>query len=111
MTQVLCGKIISRILIDDYMNADRWIDYQDVFKERFDLDRCYSLEDALESAEIEPEGRFHDGLDDAVDTGALIKKLELNPEYDITKYALSESDEHLSCTIGDLFGGLQLKVG
>lgn len=32
MTQVLCGKIISRILIDDYMNADRWIDYQDVFK-------------------------------------------------------------------------------
>ena len=58
-----------------------------------------------------PEGRFHDGLDDAVNTGALIKKLELNPEYEITKYALPESDEHLSCTIGDLFEGLQLKVG
>lgn len=109
MTQVLCGKIISRILIDDFMKADRWIDYQDVFKKRFDLDRCYSLENALESAEIEPEGRFHDGLDDAVNTGVLIKKL--NPKYEIAKYALSESDEHLSCTIGDLFGGLKLNFG
>ena len=70
MTQVLCGKIKSRTLIDDFMIADRWIDYQDVFKMRFDLDRCYSIE-----------------------------------------YALPESDEHLSCTIGDLFEGLQLKFG
>ena len=105
------AKNIESTKIDDFMKADRWIDYQDVFKKRFDLDRCYSLEDALESAEIEPEGRFHDGLDDAVNTGALIKKLELNPEYEIAKYALPESDEHLSCTIGDLFAGLQLKVG
>ena len=113
MTQVLCDKIISRILIDAFMKADRWIGYQDVFKKRFDLDRCYSLEDALESAEIEPEGRSHDGLglDDAVNTGALIKKLEMNPEYEIAKYALPESDEHLSCTIGVLFEGLQLKFG
>ena len=102
---------IESTKIDDFMKADRWIDYQDVFKKRFDLDRCYSLEDALESAEIEPEGRFHDGLDDAVNTGALIKKLELNPEYEIAKYALPESDEHLSCTIGDLFEGLQLNFG
>ena len=105
------AKNIESAKIDDFMKADRWIDYQYVFKKRFDLDRCYSLEDALESAEIEPEGRFHDGLDDAVNTGALIKKLELNPEYEIAKYALPESDEHLSCTIGDLFEGLQLKVG
>ena len=26
MTQVLCGKIISRILIDDFMKADRSTD-------------------------------------------------------------------------------------
>ena len=105
------AKNIESAKIDDFMKADRWIDYQDVFKKRFYLDRCYSLEDALESAEIEPEGRFHDGLDDAVNTGALIKKLELNPEYEIAKYALPESDEHLSCTIGDLFEGLQLNFG
>ena len=103
------SKQIEDEQIQNFMQPKRWIDYQDVFKKRFDLDRCYSLEDALESAEIEPEGRFHDGLDDAVNTGALIKKLELNPEYEIAKYALPESDEHLSCTIGDLFAGLQLK--
>ena len=40
-----------------------------------------------------------------------VKKLELNPEYEIAKYALPESDEHLSCTIGDLFAGSQLKFG
>lgn len=50
-------------------------------------------------------------MDDAVNTGALIKKLELNLEYEIARYVLPESDEHLSCTIGDLFEGLQLKVG
>ena len=113
------AKNIESAKIDDFMKADRWIDYQDVFKKRFHLDRCYSLEDALESAEIEPEGRFHDGLDDAVNTGALIKKRD--PAYKISnmpeklqkkaKYALPESDEHLSCTIGDLFEGLQLKFG
>ena len=40
-----------------------------------------------------------------------VKKLELNPEYEIAKYALPESDKHLSCTIGDLFEGLQLNFG
>ena len=29
-------------------------------------------------AEIEPEGNFHDGLDDAVNAACLIEKLELN---------------------------------
>ena len=37
----------------------------------------------LVRAEIEPEGRFHDGLDDAVNTAYLIEKLELNPEYQL----------------------------
>ena len=50
-------------------------------------------------------------MEDAVNTGALIKKLELNSKYEIAKYALPKSDEYLSCTIGDLFEGLQLKLG
>ena len=40
-----------------------------------------SLEEALGRADIDPEGRFHDGLNDAVNTGLLIEKLELNPDY------------------------------
>ena len=50
-------------------------------------------------------------MDDAVNSGALLKKLELNSKYEIAKYALPKSDEYLSCTIGDLFEGLQLKLG
>ena len=34
------------------------------------------LEETLGRVEIEPEGNFHDGLDDAVNTGYLIEKLE-----------------------------------
>lgn len=33
------------------------------------------LEEALGRVEIEPEGNFHDGLDDAVNIGYLIEKL------------------------------------
>ena len=36
------AKNIESAKIDDFMKADRWIDYQDVFKKRFDLDRCYT---------------------------------------------------------------------
>ena len=32
------AKNIESAKIDDFMKADRWIDYQDVFKKRFDLD-------------------------------------------------------------------------
>lgn len=93
------------------MNPERWIDYQDVFKKRFNLERQFSLEEALERAEVEPEGKFHDGLDDAMNTGKLIQKLELNPEYQLLDYAIFNSDEPLNCTIGDLLGNLQIKVG
>ena len=57
-----------------FMKAENWIDYQDVFTKRFELSRQLSLEEALGRAEIEPEGKFHDGLDDAVNTAYLIEK-------------------------------------
>lgn len=69
------------------------------------------LEEALGRAEIEPEGRLHDGLDDAVNTGYLIEKLEMNPEYKLVSYEMPEQEEeHLSCTLGELFTGLELKL-
>ena len=64
-----------------FVEKENWIDYQAVFTKRYELTRQLSLEEALGRAEIEPEGRFHDGLDDAVNTAYLIEKLELNPEY------------------------------
>ena len=45
-----------------------------------EMSRKMSLEEALGRADIDPEGRFHDGLNDAVNTGLLIEKLELNPD-------------------------------
>ena len=50
--------------------------------------------------EIESEGRLHDGLDDAVNTGYLIEKLEMNPEYKLVSYEMPEQEQgHLSCTL------------
>ena len=77
------AKKIDDIRINTFIDESRWIDYQDVFTKRFELERQISLEEALGRVEIEPEGRFHDGLDDAVNTGRLIEKLELNMEYQI----------------------------
>ena len=53
---------------------------------------------------------FHDGLDDAVNTGYLIEKLELNPEYQLVSYEMPDKpSERLSGTLGELFAGLDLR--
>ena len=68
------------------------------------------LEEALGRVEIEPEGNFHDGLDDAVNTGYLIEKLELNPAYQLVSYEMPDKpSERLSSTLGELFAGLNLQ--
>ena len=95
--------------IHAFMKAENWIDYQDVFTKRFELSRQLSLEEALGRAEIEPEGKFHDGLDDAVNTAYLIGKLELNPEYQLVSYEMPDKpSERLCSTLGELFNGLDL---
>lgn len=76
--------------IHAFMKAENWIDYQDVFAKRFKLSRQLSLEEALGRAEIEPEGKFHNGLDDAANTAYLIEKLELNPEYQLVSYEMPD---------------------
>lgn len=96
--------------IANFMQKERWIDYQAVFRDRFDLSRQFSLEEALCCAEVEPEGKFHDGLDDAVNTGKLIEKLEKNPEFKLLWYEVPKYERRLSCTIGELFTDLQLQL-
>lgn len=66
---------------------------------------------ALGWTEIEPEGRFHDGLEDAVNTGYLIEKMELNSNYQLVSYKLPEKPiEHLSSNLGELLVGLNLQL-
>ena len=60
---------------------------------------------------MEPYGRLHDGLDDAVNTAKLIEMLELNPNYQIHNYEkeLAISAEPLQFYMGDLFAGVKLE--
>ena len=97
--------------IASFMEESRWVDYQDIFMMRYEMSRKMSLEEALGRADIDPEGRFHDGLNDAVNTGLLIEKLELNPDYQLVSYEMPEKpSEHLSSSLGELFVGMELKV-
>lgn len=94
-----------------FIKEEKWIDYQDVFTKRFGFSRHLSLEEALGRAEIEPEGRFHDGLDDAVNTAYLIEKLEMNPEYQLVSYEMPDKlPENLCSTLGEIFAGLNLQL-
>ena len=97
--------------IASFMEGSRWVDYQDIFMKRYEMSRKMSLEEALGRADIDPEGRFHDGLNDAVNTGLLIEKLELNPDYQLVSYEMPEKlSEHLSSSLGELFAGMELKL-
>ena len=97
--------------IASFMEESRWVDYQDIFMKRYEMSRKMSLEEALGRADIDPEGRFHDGLNDAVNTGLLIEKLELNPDYQLVSYEMPEKPSgHLSSSLGELFSGMELKL-
>jgi inhibitor of KinA sporulation pathway (predicted exonuclease) len=104
------AKHIGDARINAFMEEDRWIDYQAVFSKRYEFDRCLSLQEALERADIDAEGRFHDGLDDAVNTGYLIEKLEMNPDFQLVSYEIPEKDK-AECfySLGELFAGLNLQ--
>lgn len=105
-------KQIEEDRIADFMNPSRWIDYQRVFGERYHFTHSVGLEEALVLAKIEAEGRFHDGLCDASNTGRLIAVLEQNPDYELHDYSkeLEEGKEPLSFGLGSLFAGLNLDL-
>lgn len=110
LQQEIISKEINDSKIDSFMNPEKWIDYQDVFGKRFEISREVSLEEALMSCNIDIEGKFHDGLDDAANTAKLIKVLEMNPEFELCEYAVEykTDTEHLNYCLGDLFAGLVL---
>jgi len=61
--------------------------------------------------DLTQDGRMHDGLDDALNTAKLIRKLELNPEYQlICRQTLTEEESGpLNICLGDLFAGLHIE--
>lgn len=106
-------KMESTEQISAFMAPERWINYQATFSQRFQFTRPVGLEEALLLCEIEPDGRQHDGLDDAINTAKLIEKLENHPEYQLMEEAKSSCDlekEPLNFSLGSLFANLDLHI-
>ncbi len=93
------------------LDEANWVDYQKKLKERFDMSRILSLSDALTIAELEPEGRAHDGLMDAYNTARMMAKIEKNPDYEFTIEKLrGKEPEPLCVSLEGLLQGLRLDV-
>lgn len=107
----LSGKHIENDEINTFVEYDRWVDYQSLFMNRYGFSKCVKLDYALELADIEIQGRLHDGLDDAFNTSRLIEKLETDPDFKlISYYILPElQTAPLSFTLGEIFSDLQLQ--
>ena len=110
----LYGEIQSKGIQNSRLNelSENWIDSQKIYAEKVDNERCYSLSEALLACDIDTKGRAHDGLDDAYNTGLLFAKLMTEKELVLNKLymeAKKEETNHLSCTLGDLLAGLNLK--
>lgn len=92
---------------------ETWIDSQQMFSEKVDAYRKYTLKEALIAADICIEGREHDGLADAWNTALLFAKMqnekfELNPYYESACFGKEE--ETLTVTMGELFKNLGIKT-
>ena len=112
----LYGEMKAKNLRFDAMDGkfENWVDCQMMFGERINMDRRYSLEEALIAADIFTEGNPHNGLVDACNTALLFAKMnteenfELNPYY--KKAHEEKEDTHLSCSIGDLLSGINFSA-
>lgn len=107
--EILC-KNLTDSKIESFMDAERWIDYQEVFGKRFEFLRAISLKEALMYCDIDVDGRLHDGLDDAANTAKLIKTLELDKDFILSQCSIDykTEPEPLSFSMGYLFAGLNL---
>ncbi len=105
----ILAKGYDKTELNRFLDEENWIDYQKVLKDRFSMSRILSLSDALTIAELDPEGRAHDGLMDAYNTARMISKIEMNPDYKFTIEKLREKEPAPLCaSLGDLLQGLNL---
>jgi inhibitor of KinA sporulation pathway (predicted exonuclease) len=92
------------------LDKEHWVDYQQTAGKRFGKPWRMSLEDALMFAEVEPEGKQHDGLVDARNTARLIAKMEKNPESRFLQDRLEKekNEEQLGTSLGSLLGNIRI---
>ena len=108
------AKRIFSMEITSFLRESRWCDYQKVFGDRYKINRSVGLAEALNLTSINPEGRLHDGLFDAINTGRLIAKLEKDPEFKLPEMFEQARKERetkpLGFSLGDLFSELNLEL-
>lgn len=98
---------------EEMLDQSKWIDYQKEFGERLGSTRLYKLTEALDLAEIDTEGKLHDGLDDALNTARLIGKLEMHKNYRTVLERIRENEEHqapLTISLQNILQGLELET-
>lgn len=109
--EILC-KCQENASWDLLLNQTNWVDYQAKFSERLESPKALKLAEALDLAEIDPEGHLHDGLADAYNTARLIAKLETQKDYRtlIERNRVREKNEEpLTTSLGAFLQGLVLE--
>ena len=88
-----------------------WVDIQKSYDTLMRSSRSTSLENAMRAEGIKPEGRLHDGADDAKNTALLIakllnegKELSMEPVSQSMEYHDSSEDEFRVSPFAGLFG-------
>lgn len=107
----MTGKEISNDRMEELFET--WKDCQVTFSEKMKAERRYNLREALIAADILQEGKEHDGLSDAYNTALLFSKMETEEDFklnDVYEEARFGEVEHLSCTLGDVFGNLGIQL-
>ena len=99
--------------LDELMKPERWVDYQEIFGKKYNFEQAVGLQEALMLCDIEPDGRMHDGLDDAWNTAPLIEHLPKNPNHKLIYRERQEQEDSqpLKVRLGELFEGLNLQLG
>ena len=109
--EILC-KCQENACWDQLLNQTNWVDYQAKFSERLESPRALKLAEALDLAEIDPEGHLHDGLADAYNTARLIAKLETQKDYRTLierNRTREKNEEPLTTSLGAFLQGLVLE--
>ena len=95
------------------LNQKNWIDYQQVFENRFQFGKLLSLKDALFYLELDPEGRLHYGRADAYNTARIIAKMEKYPDrlFLLDRVRKNEQEaEQVGTCLGSLLQGFKTQI-
>ena len=87
-----------------------WNDYQKQFGDAVRIKEALSLEKAVLISGIEPSGRAHDGLTDAMDTAKIYISSQKGLDFGKVRRLLDEIFSEHTFSMGDMFdfGALQL---